>query len=607
MQPAFPSYGAGERLNLSRMSRGRVLCLHGAQQTSETFRSKLGNLVTKLRRVVELDFIDGPHECALREGDELPTRTWFLRDAERRVETTSLEMSLRLLETFWRERIYVGIIGFSQGGSLAAILASRPDRFPGLRFILIGGAPDLPDLQIPPSVRSLHLIGKADEAVSVASSLQLSRRFHEPVVVEHEQGHIIPSRAEFLRMYVDFVERNIPKESSPSDTSHQDTFLCSSDEVAAAQAEELEVLSSIYPAELEVLSPAPQAAGDPCAEFLLHLPSDSVCDGDVDVKWRERVVKELSLRFQCTPEYPNEMLPVVTLIRGGLSMGELPTAMERELTLTLKAQMNENAGSPLGFICMQVLIDWLSRHRQSSPSKEAEAISSEITTNTSTEDTDADSSEMIQRATEEAYAVNSNLKGSGGDALDAHSEPPPPSARGVWSYTVGLVGKPSAGKSTFYNAVTKAALDREGRLMAAVAPHPFTTIEPNVAPGWYASMEGVDAEGGRAAQYGRDAIGRRLLPVIVKDVAGLVPGAYKGRGKGNRFLNDLCDADVLIHVVDVTGQSDRDGNIIADADPDSKRSSPIEDARWIREELHRWVHGNIKAKWCYSINLLQSC
>ena len=45
-------------------------------------------------------------------------------------------------------------------------------------------------------------------------------------------------------------------------------------------------------------------------------------------------------------------------------------------------------------------------------------------------------------------------------------------------------------------------------------------------------------------------MGRRLLPVIVKDVAGLVPGAYKGRGKGNRFLADLCDADVLVCIIE---------------------------------------------------------
>ena len=103
-----------------------------------------------------------------------------------------------------------------------------------------------------------------------------------------------------------------------------------------------------------------------------------------------------------------------------------------------------------------------------------------------------------------------------------------------------------------------------------------------------------------------------MLPVVVKDVAGLVPGAYKGRGKGNRFLADLCDADVLVHVVDVTGQADRDGNAVvstpelipSQSDSTSegvvvqdKGSTPMEDAEWIREELHRWIYGNVRGKW----------
>ena len=100
--------------------------------------------------------------------------------------------------------------------------------------------------------------------------------------------------------------------------------------------------------------------------------------------------------------------------------------------------------------------------------------------------------------------------------------------------------------------------DRGGRKMAEVAPHPFTTIDPNIGSGWYLSPQ-VDslpeAAGGPSARggaFGRaDAAGKhgRYLPVVIKDVAGLVPGAYKGRGKGNKFLGDLCDADVLIHVV----------------------------------------------------------
>lgn len=100
--------------------------------------------------------------------------------------------------------------------------------------------------------------------------------------------------------------------------------------------------------------------------------------------------------------------------------------------------------------------------------------------------------------------------------------------------------------------MTKAVLDsRGGRKEAAVAAHPFTTIEPNTGPGWYQSAVKCSSREGR------------LLPVIVKDVAGLVPGAYKGRGKGNKFLGDLCEADVLVHVV--SEERDRGISVIAQA------------------------------------------
>lgn len=147
-----------------------------------------------------------------------------------------------------------------------------------------------------------------------------------------------------------------------------------------------------------------------------------------------------------------------------------------------------------------------------------------------------------------------------------------------------------------------------------MAPHPFTTIEPNIGPGWYASFQDeiIDSDHIdiqplhgwcelKSGQYSStNTVGsqyRRMLPILVKDVAGLVPGAYKGRGKGNRFLADLCDADVLVHVVDATGQSDKDGNILHDSDDTKQFSNPSEDAEWIRQELHRWIYNNVKAKW----------
>ena len=116
-----------------------------------------------------------------------------------------------------------------------------------------------------------------------------------------------------------------------------------------------------------------------------------------------------------------------------------------------------------------------------------------------------------------------------------------------------FVGKPSAGKSTFFNAATH-------QNMAKIAAHPFTTIEPNIGQAFYSIPCPCAAWNHRCqARYGHSALGERFVPVLLKDVAGLVPGACEGRGRGNKFLNDLLDADVLVHVIDLSGQTDEDG------------------------------------------------
>lgn len=96
--------------------------------------------------------------------------------------------------------------------------------------------------------------------------------------------------------------------------------------------------------------------------------------------------------------------------------------------------------------------------------------------------------------------------------------------------------------------------------MAKIGAHPFTTIEPNIGQAFYAiPCPCVQWNKQCQARYGHSAQGERFVPVLLKDVAGLVPGACEGRGRGNKFLNDLLDADVLIHVIDLSGQTDENG------------------------------------------------
>ena len=111
---------------------------------------------------------------------------------------------------------------------------------------------------------------------------------------------------------------------------------------------------------------------------------------------------------------------------------------------------------------------------------------------------------------------------------------------------IGVVGKPSTGKSTFFKAATLAEVE--------TANYPFTTIKPNHAVG-YVKIDCVDKEFEVQCnpRMGYCLNHKRFVPIDLLDVAGLVPGASEGAGMGNQFLDVLNQANALIHVIDVSG------------------------------------------------------
>jgi len=150
---------------------------------------------------------------------------------------------------------------------------------------------------------------------------------------------------------------------------------------------------------------------------------------------------------------------------------------------------------------------------------------------------------------------------------------------------IGIVGKPNVGKSTFFNAATLGH--------AETAQYPFTTVDANRGMGYVRTpCPHVDFEVECSPRNSRCIKGERFVPVELIDVAGLVPGAHEGRGLGNKFLDDLRQADCLIHIVDASGGTDEEGR-------PGKPSShdPVEDVRFLEREIEEWFFTIFKRNW----------
>ncbi len=151
---------------------------------------------------------------------------------------------------------------------------------------------------------------------------------------------------------------------------------------------------------------------------------------------------------------------------------------------------------------------------------------------------------------------------------------------------VGVVGKTNVGKSTIFAALTEVTVE--------IGNRPFVTIEPNLGVG-YLKKKCVHVELGLDHCDASNSVcleGWRMIPVKMMDVAGLVPGAHKGRGLGNKFLDDLRRADVLLLIVDASGSTDPEGVPVRPGSFD-----PVEEVEFIINEIDEWMFSIISKDW----------
>ena len=596
----------------SAMSRTvRLLCLHGRCQCASVFCHRLEYLTRRLNRFASMRFVDAPHILA---DDDEGKRAWVCNATNDREEVYRAIAYLEEHLAQTNAPSFDGVLGFSEGASLAVailyVVQHNPSKFPllatRLRFAVVAGGAskylervkhendDGKMLSLP----SLHFGGEADEAVPIATSRELAVKVGGEFVA-HKQSHVFPVKRAEVDRIVDFIvnqgDQNHKAMDAVAKRGLQNT---AADDVELL--EEFDALTAIFAEDVEV------HAGDNVFPPVVRvrLKSDD---------------SSAFLRAEIPCEYPTAP---PRLDVEGPSAG--PAFCNRILGV-LNNELRDLAGIPCLFqltsVAREAALEEGADDDMASPASAPAPSIDEVHDPSSIDDDneigddrdDGDDlfahpallSETLTDQEEDAMAREALER-----AAAAFSTNPPSefyargSSGGRCDFTVGLVGKPSAGKSTFFNAATEPTSEAEE---AKVAAYPFTTIDPNIGVGQCALRTSLDISSrsssipneGASAGVPRLAVPSkrfhgRPMPVIIKDVAGLVPGACKGKGKGNQFLNDLCDAHALIVVIDASGTATNDGVSVGS---DESASNPSEDIKWLLVEVHMWIYGNLLAKW----------
>lgn len=151
-------------------------------------------------------------------------------------------------------------------------------------------------------------------------------------------------------------------------------------------------------------------------------------------------------------------------------------------------------------------------------------------------------------------------------------------------YTIACVGKPSVGKSSTINSLTK------NESLFKIGNYPFTTLTAQEGVSYIPFDCKCNNKGKCKPTYGHCIEGVRYIPIKVLDIPGLIPEAHLNLGLGNKFLDSLRTADLLIHCIDISGTTNAKGEVTRGYDP-------INDVEFLIKEIKLWIYNNLDKRW----------
>ncbi|KAJ1812642.1 hypothetical protein LPJ75_003553 [Coemansia sp. RSA 2598] len=222
------------------MGKPKILCLHGFAESAEIFKIRSRRIRELIGDHAELVYLDGPIDIgslrfSMQDEGQQPAGEftnlgwWWWKQTGKKTELRGIGKTMELLATVLEEQgPFDGIMGFSQGASLAILLAQllhtkqdclrfpREVSHPPVKFLVLAGAFGVEPEEYQGiyenrlDTPSLHMMGEYDTVIDIERSRRMAAVFESPVCFEFSGGHFIPQTTECLRVVQRFLAPFIP-------------------------------------------------------------------------------------------------------------------------------------------------------------------------------------------------------------------------------------------------------------------------------------------------------------------------------------------------------------------------------------------------------------